>query len=256
MGPMALPARRSAMIAPPAHGRRSVTSVMRRKGHSQSAPCRWHSRTWGPRRHRPRPPRRSSRAPSIRSFYPKRVTYVPNAPDPMRAVGLVNASIDPNAPLTLRFTNGEADGLGIVRLQNGRYRLRRQPGGLIAPNLYLFRIKARVAEGAGDKLTMRIGLATNGTTPAIAPEMEIAFGDAYRLSSTSGASILALSPAESSGRVRGRFRTAGGDGASRHHTARQRGAGRETGGARSLRACGEIRRLSRLPAVGSRRDSL
>jgi YVTN family beta-propeller protein len=81
--------------------------------------------------------------------------------------------------LTLRFTNPTVDGGGTVKLAGGRYVLRRVPGALVAPNLYLFRVRARVNGGGRDALTLRVGLATDGMTPATPPDLRIGFGGTY-----------------------------------------------------------------------------
>ena len=81
--------------------------------------------------------------------------------------------------LRVSFANDEADGSGTVRLERGRYKLGKKRGALVQPELYLFRAKAKLAEGAGDALLLLAGVATDGTTPAAAPEVTIAFGDTY-----------------------------------------------------------------------------
>jgi hypothetical protein len=86
---------------------------------------------------------------------------------------------DPASELTIRFRNAAVDGLGTVRLAGGRYALRRVRGALIAPTLYLFQLRARLAGAGRDALALRIGLATNGTTPAVPPDLTISLGDGY-----------------------------------------------------------------------------
>jgi hypothetical protein len=87
--------------------------------------------------------------------------------------------VDPASELTIRFRNPAVDGLGTVRLAGGRYALRRVRGALIAPTLYLFNLRARLAGAGRDALAVRLGLATNGATPAVAPDLTFSIGDGY-----------------------------------------------------------------------------
>ena len=94
------------------------------------------------------------------------------------AAGLVNS----DGPLELRFTDPAVDGRGIVTLGRGRFALGQRPGTLIAPRVYVFRVRARLTGRGADALVVRVGFATDGHPPATAPDMTLAFGDAYRLS--------------------------------------------------------------------------
>jgi hypothetical protein len=96
--------------------------------------------------------------------------------------GLVN----PNAPLTLHFANSTIDALGTVRLTDGRYRLHRAPGDLIAPTLYLASVRAKVQGGGKDTLALQLGLATSGQVPVAAPDVSVVFGPTYALRVPSG----------------------------------------------------------------------
>lgn len=81
--------------------------------------------------------------------------------------------------LDIRFVNPAVDGLGTVLLGGGRYRLGARPGALVAPNLYLARARARIAGAGKDKLSIRVGLATDGTMPASAPDLRFGFGPSF-----------------------------------------------------------------------------
>ena len=84
-----------------------------------------------------------------------------------------------NGDLRIAFENAEVDGDGVVRLEKGRYKLGKKRGALVSPNLFLFRAKAKLANGAEDGLQLLAGLATAGPTPATAPDLDLAFGDSY-----------------------------------------------------------------------------
>jgi len=85
--------------------------------------------------------------------------------------------VDPEADLTLRFTGDGVDGTGTVRLSKGRYALGRVRGALVMPGLYLARAKASLTGAGRDKLSLRLGMATAGTTPDAASDLTIGFGE-------------------------------------------------------------------------------
>lgn len=87
--------------------------------------------------------------------------------------------VDPDAPLTMHFANATTDGTGTVRLTKGRYRLRHEPGDLIAPTLYLASVRAKVVGGRKDSLALQLGLSTDGHTPAAAPDVSVVFGSTF-----------------------------------------------------------------------------
>ena len=68
------------------------------------------------------------------------------------------------------------DGSGTVTLAGGKYALGRVRGALVAPNLYLVSARATLHGGGEDALSMKVGLATAGATPAQASDVSIAFG--------------------------------------------------------------------------------
>lgn len=91
--------------------------------------------------------------------------------------------VDPDAPLTMEFANPTVDGIGSVRPSGGKYRLRRRPGDLIAPALFLVSVRTRLAGGGKDSLTMRLGFAgAGGAVPATAPDVAVAFGPTFAAS--------------------------------------------------------------------------
>ncbi len=93
--------------------------------------------------------------------------------------GDLSGQVDPDAPVTLSFDNGTVDGTGEVGLEAGVYALGKKRGSLVAPNLYLYKVKA-VLKGAGeDGLTLKAGIATGGTTPDTAPAVTVGFGDTF-----------------------------------------------------------------------------
>ena len=63
-----------------------------------------------------------------------------------------------------------------MTLAHGKYALGKVRGALVAPNLYLFRARAGLHGGGKDTLALLVGLATNGTTPAQASDVKVAFG--------------------------------------------------------------------------------
>jgi hypothetical protein len=88
----------------------------------------------------------------------------------------MSGQIDPNAVLDIEFTTGEMTGIASVGLTNGKYRLGATKGMLFAPNLYLHKVKCKLKDGAEDKLSLTLGLATDGTTPAAASDVRVRIG--------------------------------------------------------------------------------
>jgi len=89
--------------------------------------------------------------------------------------------VDPEGPLTVRFTDPAVDGSGVVTLGHGHFVLGRKPGTLLAPRLYVFRVRAHLSGAGGDELTVLVGFATDGHPPAVAPDVGLTFGDTYAL---------------------------------------------------------------------------
>lgn len=99
-------------------------------------------------------------------------------------------AVDPNAPVTMEFANPSVDGIGTVRLSGGKYRLRRKPGDLIAPALYLVKVRAKLQGGGKDVLAVQLGFATDGPIPSSAPDVTLAFGPSYTTTIPGGAFAL------------------------------------------------------------------
>lgn len=107
---------------------------------------------------------------------------VPNRSGSSRAkfklitVGDFTGQISPDGPLVLHFQDAAVDGGGTVTLAGGKYALGRVRGALVEPNLYLVSARATLRGSGQDALSMKVGLATAGTTPAQASDVSIAFG--------------------------------------------------------------------------------
>lgn len=106
----------------------------------------------------------------------------------LKSVGDFTGKIDPQGLLDLRFSNGAFDAVGKVELTDGRFALGKIRGALIAPNLYLARVRTTLKGPGNDALAMVAGLATGGVTPATAADLTIAFGDNF-LATIPGASF-------------------------------------------------------------------
>jgi len=97
----------------------------------------------------------------------------------LKRTGDLTGTVDPEADLWLRFEFDGVDGKGACALTKGKYALKRVRGTLIAPNLYLSRVKAVVKGDGKDKLKLVLGLATDGATPAKASDVRIWFGESF-----------------------------------------------------------------------------
>jgi len=95
----------------------------------------------------------------------------------LKMTGDLTGKVDPDEDLDLRFECDEVDSRGCCALTSGKYALKKVRGTLLHPNLYLSRVKAKIAGGGKDKLKLVLGLATDGSTPAAAEDVRIRFGD-------------------------------------------------------------------------------
>jgi hypothetical protein len=82
-----------------------------------------------------------------------------------------------DADLTFRFQNAQIDAWGTVRLELGKYKLKRKKGLLSGPTLFPYRVKARIAGGGKDAFVVRAGFASDGVPPAQAPDVSFWIGD-------------------------------------------------------------------------------
>ncbi len=103
--------------------------------------------------------------------------------------GDISADVDPDSDLTLQFDNGTVNGIGTVGLEAGGYTLGRKRGALVAPNLYLYKAKATLRGGGMDTLSLKVGLATGGTTPDVAPTVDVGFGGLFSATIASGSFV-------------------------------------------------------------------
>jgi hypothetical protein len=118
-----------------------------------------------------------------------RVKIVPNKLGSSRARcrldargAVLDGKIPVDGPVGLAFQFGDAlPGSGTVSLTAGKYALGRKRGALVAPNLYPARLKAALKGGGKDSLLLIVGLATDGATPAAAPDLRVDFGTAFTL---------------------------------------------------------------------------
>lgn len=96
----------------------------------------------------------------------------------MTYTGDLTGLVDPAGDLTLRLSGIGVDGSGTVSLTKGKYALKKVRGTLVEPGLYLAKAKAAVRGAGKDKLSLLLGLATDGSTPAAASDLSIGFGKA------------------------------------------------------------------------------
>jgi hypothetical protein len=92
--------------------------------------------------------------------------------------------VDGDVDLSFQFGAGLAGG-GTVSLTAGKYALGRKRGALVAPNLFPARVKATLKGAGKDALLMIAGLATDGVTPAAAPDLRVDFGTGFTLERSS-----------------------------------------------------------------------
>lgn len=83
--------------------------------------------------------------------------------------------VDPESELVLHFVNAAVDATGTVTLEQGRYTLGRKRGALIEPAIHLYQVRGTLKGDGQDALTLKVGLATKGITPAGAPTVELDF---------------------------------------------------------------------------------
>lgn len=97
----------------------------------------------------------------------------------MKAKGAAASTIDPDAPLAIRFRSGPVDGRGEVLLTAGRYKLGKVRGALLAPAVFPYGCAAKLESGATDTLSLQLGLASGGVTPAEAPDFTLWLGPSF-----------------------------------------------------------------------------
>lgn len=97
----------------------------------------------------------------------------------LKVTGAAAAAVDPDESVEIRFRTGALDGRGVVELTGGRYKLGRVRGALVLPAVFPYNCAAKVKDGSKDTLSIRIGLASGGATPAEAPEFRLRLGDAF-----------------------------------------------------------------------------
>lgn len=90
--------------------------------------------------------------------------------------GDLGASVPTEGDLDLRFRNDAVDGRCRVTLTSGGFRIGKKRGALLSPNLFVVRSHASVRGPGKDAVTLIVGLATNGTTPASVEDVRVEFG--------------------------------------------------------------------------------
>jgi hypothetical protein len=94
----------------------------------------------------------------------------------LQYTGDLGASVPSEGDLDLRFRNDAVDGRCRVNLTRGGYRIGKKRGALVEPNLFVVRSHASVRGAGKDSVTLIVGLATNGTTPASVEDVHVEFG--------------------------------------------------------------------------------
>jgi hypothetical protein len=84
-----------------------------------------------------------------------------------------------DGPVTLHFVDAAIDVSGTITLAQGKYALGKVRAALVAPELYVLKAGAKLKGGGKDKLALRVGFATDGTTPAQASDVQIGFGATF-----------------------------------------------------------------------------
>jgi hypothetical protein len=90
--------------------------------------------------------------------------------------GDLGAGVPTTGQVELKFQNAAVSGRCVVLLTRGVYKLGKVRGALSEPNLFLSRAKAAVPGGGKDSLSIVVGLASGGVTPATAPDVRVQFG--------------------------------------------------------------------------------
>ena len=95
----------------------------------------------------------------------------------LKRTGDLTGVVPQEGDLVLRFKNDVVnDGRCNVAMTRGSFQLGRTRGSLLEPNLFVVRSRAKVVGGGADSLSLVVGLATGGKTPAQAPDVKVGFG--------------------------------------------------------------------------------
>jgi len=97
----------------------------------------------------------------------------------LKRAGDLSGLVPQDGDVVLHFKNAATDATGEVKLTKGKYAFGKVRGALVKPNLYPASAKATVKGGGKDALTLVVGLATNGQTPASASDLTVKFGATY-----------------------------------------------------------------------------
>jgi YVTN family beta-propeller protein len=88
--------------------------------------------------------------------------------------------VDPNAPVEMHLLiDGLPDMEATVDLENGRYKLGRNPGDLVDAEFFPSRAVAKLSGEGRDRLTLRGGFASDGETPDELDPVTVEFGPDY-----------------------------------------------------------------------------
>ncbi len=104
----------------------------------------------------------------------------------LQVTGEQVGTIDLNGSISVRFATASADGRGTVELEAGKYRLGKRRGALSEPGVFPFKAKATHKGGGKDKLSLTAGIATDGGTPATAPDVMVRYGDSFEVTIPGG----------------------------------------------------------------------
>jgi hypothetical protein len=97
----------------------------------------------------------------------------------LKATGDFEGLLAEDADNDVLFTSAACEGTSTVTLDGLSFTLGKQPGTLVSPPLYLQAAKAKLPTGGDDSLVMRLGIATAGIAPPVAPEVSVGFGESW-----------------------------------------------------------------------------
>jgi hypothetical protein len=91
----------------------------------------------------------------------------------------LTGAVDPDGALSLGFASVDLDVTASPTLQDGQFKLGKVAGSLAAPEILPLKLKAKLVSAGADSLVLQLGIPDAGDTPADAPDVSLAFGDAF-----------------------------------------------------------------------------